>query len=265
MPVLETARLWLTPVSLADASRTQEIFPHWEIVRYLAASVPWPFPSDGAEKYYREVALPGMARGSEWDWVLRLKASPKEHIGAISLSTAGEDNRGFWLGLPWHGQGLMTEAVVATNDFWFNELHQPVLRVPKASANATSRRISEKTGMRLVGTFEKDFVSGRLPSEIWEITAAEWQSHRQGLSSGDGPPKRNKKGEPSRRIRLLLTRIDLRLVMAIVPVVDPHGPRHHAHRGKHCRGIRGSCPPAGDSARHARGTGHGSHNADRYR
>jgi hypothetical protein len=30
--------------------------------------------------------------------------------------------------------------------------------------------------MRLVGTREKDYVSGRLPSEIWEITAEEWRA-----------------------------------------------------------------------------------------
>ena len=30
--------------------------------------------------------------------------------------------------------------------------------------------------MRLMGVEERDFVCGRLPSEIWEITADEWQA-----------------------------------------------------------------------------------------
>jgi ribosomal-protein-alanine N-acetyltransferase len=30
--------------------------------------------------------------------------------------------------------------------------------------------------MRLVGMAEKDYVCGRLPSEIWEITAEEWHA-----------------------------------------------------------------------------------------
>ncbi len=80
--MLETSRLRLTPLTLADAPRTQEIFPHWEIVRYLAAHVP----------------------------------------------------------------------------------------------NEGSRRISAKTGLRLVETTEKDYVSGRHPSEVWEMTASEWAS-----------------------------------------------------------------------------------------
>jgi [ribosomal protein S5]-alanine N-acetyltransferase len=30
--------------------------------------------------------------------------------------------------------------------------------------------------MRLVSTSEQDYVSGRLPSETWEITAEEWRA-----------------------------------------------------------------------------------------
>jgi [ribosomal protein S5]-alanine N-acetyltransferase len=53
-----------------------------------------------------------------------------------------------------------------------------VLRAPKAIANEGSRRISEKQGMRIVSTGESDYVCGRLPSEIWEITAEEWRAHK---------------------------------------------------------------------------------------
>jgi RimJ/RimL family protein N-acetyltransferase len=72
----------------------------------------------------------------------------------------------------------MTEAVVAVNDYWFDVLGFAVLRAPKAVANIASRRISEKTGMRIVATQEDDYVSGRLPGEIWEITAEEWRTKR---------------------------------------------------------------------------------------
>ncbi|HWW97103.1 MAG TPA: GNAT family N-acetyltransferase, partial [Edaphobacter sp.] len=100
------------------------------------------------------------------------------HIGVISLHKDAADNRGFWLGLPWHGQGLMTEAVIAVNDFWFDVLGFKTMRAPKAVENLASRRISEKTGMRLVATEERNFVSGRFPCEIWEITTDEWHKAR---------------------------------------------------------------------------------------
>jgi ribosomal-protein-alanine N-acetyltransferase len=175
---LETPRLMLHPLELADAVETQRIFPHWEIVKYLAARVPWPYPQDGALTYYRDNALPAMARGDEWHWSLRLKSDPALHIGCISLMK-GEYNRGFWLGLPWQRQGLMSEAVDAATDYWFNELGFPMLRAPKAVANTASRRISEKSGMRVIAVEEHNAVSGRLLTEIWEITAPEWRAHRE--------------------------------------------------------------------------------------
>jgi [ribosomal protein S5]-alanine N-acetyltransferase len=178
VPTLQTMRLILRPLELADAEQTQLLFPHWEIVRYLAKTVPWPYPPDGAHTYYRDRALPAVHRGDEWHWTLRLKTDPDRMIGNISLIKGEHLNRGFWLGLPWHGQGLMTEACEAVTDYWFNTLKFPVLRAPKAIANTASRCISEKSGMRLVATEEHDFVSGRLPAEIWEITAEEWNARR---------------------------------------------------------------------------------------
>ncbi len=178
-PTLETPRLLLRPLDLADAAQVPLLFPHWEIVRHLAAQVPWPYPPDGAYRYIRDMALPSIERGETWQWTLRLKSSPDQIIGSIDLRTKENDNRGFWLGLPWQRQGLMTEACEAVTDFWFNTLHFPVLRAPKAAANIASRRISEKQGMRLVATEYRDYVSGRFPSEIWEITTEEWRARKR--------------------------------------------------------------------------------------
>ena len=176
MDSLETARLILHPLEIGDAEQVQRIFPQWEIVQFLSARVPWPFPADGVLTYYRDVALPAMARGDEWHWTLRLKSEPAQIIGSISLMKQENHNRGFWLGLPWHGQGLMSEACAWANDFWFETLGFPVLRVAKAAANTASRRISQKQGMRLTGLVEKDYVSGRAPAEVWEITVEEWRA-----------------------------------------------------------------------------------------
>lgn len=176
VPEGQTARLLLRPLALADTAQIQEIFPHWEVVRYLRNTVPWPYPPGGARYYIEEVALPAVARGQEWHWTLRLKTDPGSIIGCIGLTNAEGHNRGFWLGLPWHGQGLMSEAAAWTCDFWFETLGFSLLRVPKAAANLASRRISLKHGMRLVSTGEQDYVSGRLSSELWEITAEEWRA-----------------------------------------------------------------------------------------
>lgn len=175
---LQTKRLLLKPLQLADAEQAQRLFPHWEIVRYLANIVPWPYPPDGAYRYYSHVALPAMQRGDEWHWTLRLKSAPEQLIGSISLVKGETNNRGFWPGLPWQGQGLMTEASEAVTDYWFNVLKFRVLRVPKAIRNEPSRRISERGGMRLIATEERDYVAGKFSTEIWEITAEEWNARR---------------------------------------------------------------------------------------
>ena len=179
IPVLETPRLILKPLELSDAEDAQELFPKWEIVRYLASRVPWPFPPDGVRRFYEEDALPAMARFDAWHWSLRFRTDPSTLIGCISLERGDSDNRGFWLGLPYQGQRLMTEACDAVTDFWFDVLGFPVLRVPKAVGNAPSRRISERQGMRLVWTGEREFVGGRMDAEIWEITAEEWRKRRE--------------------------------------------------------------------------------------
>ena len=181
MPPLETPRLLLCPLTLDDAPEIQRLFPQWEIVRFLASVVPWPYPPDGAFRFIHDISLPAIARGDKWDWTLRLKSDPDRLIGAISLMKRQHKNRGFWMAPSFQGRGLMSEAADAVTDFWFDVLKMPVLRTEKAAVNLASRRISEKQGMRLVGTVERDYVSGRQPTEIWEITAEEWRARRRSM------------------------------------------------------------------------------------
>jgi ribosomal-protein-alanine N-acetyltransferase len=172
--VLTTPRLVLRPLEMSDAPAVQAGFPRWDVVRFLDAVVPWPYPPDGARTYIGDLALPGVQRGEEWHWSIRPRTAVETLIGVISLRLKPGDNRGFWLDPAWQGQGLMSEACDVVTDFWFEALGQPVLRVLKAAANVRSRRISERGFMRLVGTLEHDFVAGRLPTEVWEITRDEW-------------------------------------------------------------------------------------------
>ena len=177
-PKLETARLFLYPLELSDAGQVQTLFPHREIVRFLSKQVPWPYPEDGAYRFYRDIALPAVERGDAWHWTLRLKTDPNQLIGSISLMRSENENRGFWIALPWQGMGLMSEACEVVTDYWFFTLKFPVMRAPKVIANMASRRISEKQGMRVVAVEEREYVFGRYPAEIWEITADEWRARR---------------------------------------------------------------------------------------
>jgi [ribosomal protein S5]-alanine N-acetyltransferase len=175
IPEIATSRLILRPLDLADADAVQAIFPQWEIVQFLNNQIPWPYPPDGALTFLRDAALPAMRSGTAWHWSIRPKSEPQQLIGVISLMDKPDENRGVWLDPRWQGRGLMTEACSAATDYWFETLERPVLRAPKAAANLASRRISERSDMRLIRIEDLDYVSGRLPSEIWEITREEWR------------------------------------------------------------------------------------------
>ncbi|MFO2463572.1 GNAT family N-acetyltransferase [Pseudomonas sp. 15FMM2] len=178
LPTLYTERLILRPLTLDDAEGIQQQFAHWEVVRYLNALVPWPYPADGARTYLENIALPAIAQGREWHWSIRLKQAPEQLIGNVSLMDEQDNNRGFWLGPQWQGQGLMAEASEAVTEYWFSVLKRPLMRVPKAAPNRASRRISEKAGMRLIRREEGLFVEGAFPKDIWEMTREAWLARR---------------------------------------------------------------------------------------
>ena len=159
-PTLHTHRLVLTPLQLADAAAIQQLFPHWEVVRYLDSRVPWPYPQEGALAYVRDVALPAMAAGQEWHWMIRTRAQPECSIGSISLYDRPGNQRGFWLAPPYQGHGYRRKACNAVNAYWFDTLSRPVMQVLKTIANDASRKVSQSEGMRMIRTREGDFISG---------------------------------------------------------------------------------------------------------
>jgi [ribosomal protein S5]-alanine N-acetyltransferase len=64
-----------------------------EIVRFLIAEIPWPYPADGAERFVSEVALPAKRAAHSRHWSIRRTKSPD----LIGLSVKGmnlTNNRG---------------------------------------------------------------------------------------------------------------------------------------------------------------------------
>ncbi len=92
-----TERLLLRPLEIGDAAQIQEVFPQWEIVRYLLNVVPWPYPADGAHEHLSKEALPAIEREEQCVLTLRVKTAPDRVIGVLNLRKGDEDNCGFWL------------------------------------------------------------------------------------------------------------------------------------------------------------------------
>jgi RimJ/RimL family protein N-acetyltransferase len=178
-PVLETERLILRPLRLEDAPAVQRWFPDPELVKYLHAGLPWPYPEDGALTNALE-CLEKRERGEKLFWVLTLKGGDDQAIGRIDLwpNVAERDMRGFWLARPWWGQGLMTEAAEAVTGYAFEVLGWPFLYVNNAAPNTGSHRVKEKQGAELVDVRPHAFISGEYLRETWIIRREDWLQRR---------------------------------------------------------------------------------------
>ena len=176
-PVLETERLTLRPMRLADAPAIQRHFNDWEVVRHLNGQVPWPYPDDGAETHIRT----SLENRDRYYWAITLKEAPDEAIGLISIKPDdGEEGeqRGFWLGRAFWGRGLMTEAAERVTEHAFVDLGWPHLWLGNSEANRASHRVKEKQGAKIMGRVPILTVSGEAMKVVWLLKREDWLKRR---------------------------------------------------------------------------------------
>lgn len=179
-PVLRTPRLVLRPLRSKDAPVIQMRFPRWDIVCWLDAKVPWPYPADGAAVHVA-TCLAEMERGEKAHWAIIPRSGPADLIGVISLwpdDGTFNGQRGFWLDPDFQGQGLMSEAADRVTDYAFCDLGWPSLCVTNAQPNLASRRIKEKQGARLIDMRSARCVGGQVSQMVWELMREEWLARR---------------------------------------------------------------------------------------
>ncbi len=182
-PVFKTSRLILKPVSITDIPAYQKYFVDFEVIRFLSSAVPWPYPENGVEYFLENLILPrqGIDR---WCFGIYLQTKPDELIGCVDLwREPRPENRGFWLGRPFWGQGLMTEAVGPVTEYAFSELGFDVLYFSNALGNLASRRVKEKSGATLLGIRPASFVSSEFTeAELWELKKEKWMESKRIIS-----------------------------------------------------------------------------------
>jgi RimJ/RimL family protein N-acetyltransferase len=179
IPTLETERLILRPLAARDVPAIQRLFPQWDIVRWLSAYIPWPFPADGAATNMADT-LDKLARGEKYFWAITLKGSD-ELRGRIDLwPFDGEtrDMRGFWLDPELQGRGLMTEAANAVTVYALEELKWPFLYLNNALANRASARVKEKQGAVEIAREPFGYVSGEGVRQTWLLTREAWLARK---------------------------------------------------------------------------------------
>jgi len=191
-PVLETARLILRPPRESDTPVVQRRFPQWEIVRYLHAEVPWPYPNDGAAEHYARMSRE-MAAGEKSHWAITLRGGDDTLIGLIGLWKSGEearDQRSFWLDTRYWGRGLMTEAADRVTDYALVELGWPRLWLSNAEANLASHRVKEKQGATIVARTPRRYVYGEGVRDLAADARGVARPSREGIAPHAKPRAR---------------------------------------------------------------------------
>ena len=162
-PVLETPRLLLRPFVLADAADVQRLAGAPEVAD-TTLNLPHPYREGVAEAWIGSHAS-RFAEGGGVNYAITFRADGAL-MGSISLIVTRQHRRaelGYWLGVPFWGQGYMTEAAGAlvARGFALLDLHK--IEATHMTRNPASGRVMEKVGMTLEGLLrEHVFKNGGL-------------------------------------------------------------------------------------------------------
>lgn len=150
--ILRCSPLWMRPLA------EQDIAP---IMKYASAPeiaantfVPHPYPPKAAHEFVRKV-------GEEWRkdqgyTFAIIEAQSGCFAGCMGLHPVPEHQRaevGYWIGLPYWGRGLATQALRLLIQFGFEELGLNRIAAGHFTHNPASGRVMQKANMRYEGTW----------------------------------------------------------------------------------------------------------------
>ena len=151
---LETERLILRRFTVRDADAR---YTNWasdpEVTRYLT----WPAHA-GVETSRAVLAdwTAAYAQESCYQWAIVLKDSADDPIGSIGAVDVSDDiaavQIGYCLGRRWWHQGIMSEALGAVMDFFFDAVGCNRVACRHDPRNPHSGMVMQKCGMKYEGT-----------------------------------------------------------------------------------------------------------------
>ncbi len=150
-PELKTDRLLLRPFILADAPAVQRLAGDRDIAS-TTLSIPHPYEDGMAEQWINSLQE-RFERGDFVNFAVVLLAGGAL-IGSIGLQVnqAHENAElGYWIGVPYWGNGYCTEAAMAVLHYGFTKLGLHRIAAHHLSRNPASGRVMEKIGMQYEG------------------------------------------------------------------------------------------------------------------
>ena len=146
-PRLETPRLVLRELAEADVPRIVALASDYAVARNTL-NMPHPYRADHAHNWLR-LTRAAYRAGEGVTFAVELKATG-EFIGGIGLKIEPRHDRaeaGYWLGVPYWNQGLMTEALAALLRYGFNGLALNKVLATYIAQNPGSGAVMAKNGM----------------------------------------------------------------------------------------------------------------------
>ncbi len=160
--------------------------------------------------------------------VFAIAAPDDRLLGAISLRLDSAHDRaemGYWIGLPYWGQGYATEAAMRLRDFGFDELAVHRLHAAYLPRNPASGRVMSKIGMRFEGLHRSHYFKDGQFEDVIEFAMLRTDARPSGAGLEIGP------GTPHHAINLSTASVNF-LVTSQPP---SHGDRviDHSDRERH--------------------------------
>jgi RimJ/RimL family protein N-acetyltransferase len=146
-PLLTTPRLRLRAFAEADIAGLISLAGNYEVAKNTL-NIPHPYTEADAH-HWLQLTRQGHAQDTAYAFALELRTTG-EFIGGIGLTLALRFDRaeaGYWLGQPYWGQGLATEALAAVLQFGFNELKLNKIYATHIASNPASGRVMLKNGL----------------------------------------------------------------------------------------------------------------------
>lgn len=154
LPTLTTARLVLRPFRLEDALEVQRLAGAREVYE-TTLNIPHPY-EDGVAETWIATHASGFFAGRS----VALAVTAEERlVGAVTLMLSKPNRRGelgYWMGVPFWGNGYCTEAVKALIAYGFDELDLHRITGRHMAVNPASGRVMVKAGMKREGELVDD-------------------------------------------------------------------------------------------------------------
>jgi [ribosomal protein S5]-alanine N-acetyltransferase len=177
-PNIETARLLLRPMRMADADVVQRLAGDRAIAD-MTLNIPYPYEDGLAEKWI----------SNHRDWFenreqVVFAITPLNQsallLGAVGLLAEPDDQRaelGYWIGVPHWGQGYATEAARAVVAFGFESWQLHRITANCFLRNPASARVMQKIGMTHEGHLRQHVKKWDAfeDIEIFGILVEEWR------------------------------------------------------------------------------------------